>query len=372
MNNTDIQRAIADFLTGVSEKQSTVLEVSSPADEDARMREDIIAGLSQASNQPTGCKQIPSLYLYSEKGSALFAQITALPEYYPTRHEAALLTTMVRETQGLFEDILFPLSLLEPQIAQSQDCQLIELGSGNAAKTRIILDGWFASEASKTRQLIYIPVDVSEEMLVKTVGALSLEYPKLRILGLAGTYENALEALPPHSSRVVLFLGGTIGNFDTEEIQSQFFSTLHQLMGERARLLVGYDQCPNAQKSQAVIERAYNDSQGLVETFTRNLLFHLNERLHTDFSPENWRHIAIYNEIAHQIEMQLKSNCPQTVHLPGLTEPFIFFTDESILTLISRKFDPPGLMARFIRSGYTTQAQWTDADNYVGMLLLEA
>lgn len=368
MSKPEIQQAVSDFLTGASGQRSVVVEVTSPVDEDAQMRTDIIDGLSQP-----GRKRIPSLYLYSEKGSALFAEITALPEYYPTRHEAALLKTMVRDTPGLFENILFSPEIPENATQSSlRDCQIIELGSGNAAKTRILLDGWFASEAAKTCQLTYIPVDVSEAMLIKTVEALSQEYPALHILGLAGTYENALAALPPHSSRLVLFLGGTIGNFDTEVVQTEFFTTLHQLMGPQARLLVAYDQRPNEHKWQAVIERAYNDSQGLVASFTQNLLFHVNDRLKTDFSPSDWRHIAIYNETDHQIEMLLESTKLQEVHLPGFAGSFVFQSGEFILTLVSRKFDPPGLMARFIRSGYTTQAQWTDAEDYVGILLLEA
>lgn len=327
---------------------------------DDRMAKEVLQGLSQQPYQRT----LPCTYFYDAHGSELYEQITHLPEYYPTRTEATMLADLAPSLLSWFmssEDAAFS------QNGTSQSIpQVLELGSGSSTKTRLLLNAW-----DNTRHpLIYIPIDVSETMLMDTARSLAESYRHLEVLGLAGQYEDALAMLPPHPNRLCLFLGSTIGNF-TSEFQQRFFIRLAQQLGKGAKLLLGFDRRPHAGKPVELIERAYNDSQAITAAFNLNILSHINQRLGANFNVNQWQHIAFYNADAHQIEMHLKSLCEQTIHIDALNHSFTFTPGERILTEISRKFDPSELAAWFEHYQFHCLEQWTDRDERFGLMLLE-
>lgn len=306
------------------------------------MAQDVLEGLEK---EPPG---IPCAYLYDEAGSRLFEKITVLPEYYPTRTEAAILKAIapnLRQTVGQVE--------------------IIELGSGSSTKTRILLDAWQAQR----QPLTYVPIDISYSMLSAAAGQLAYEYKGLRVLGLCGEYKAALATLSPNANRLILFLGGTMGNFTLEE-QQAFFSMLRQYVTVGNKLLIGFDLKPHAGKPLEIIRKAYNDSAGVTAHFNLNVLNHINHRLNADFCLENWRHQAIFNEEAHQIEMYLVSQAPQ--HVTVLGQTFHFDEGRRILTEISRRFEPDELARWFETLSFQCLQFWSDAGRYFGLMLLEA
>jgi dimethylhistidine N-methyltransferase len=326
-----------------------VIPVSTPH-QLARMIQEVSDGLN-ASPQ----KYLPCTYLYDERGSELYEQITGLPEYYPTRTETAILKQIAPELRDLTETLL-----KEPP-------EIVELGSGSSLKTRIVLDEWLQNG----QDLNYIPVDVSETMLSETAMALTREYRRLNVLGLAGQYEDALNFLPAQRERLFLFLGGTLGNF-SKEFQARFFQSLLNKMGPGSRLLLGYDCRPHANKTKAFIETAYNDAKGVTQAFNLNILAHLNQKLGGNFNLTRWKHCAHYDDDHQQIEMFVESTEAQSVFLEALGCSFNFEAGERILTEISRKFDPQELSDWFEARGFQTIKHWQDSAGWYGLLLLQA
>lgn len=335
------RQAARAFLTGDA-PDVQVLRLADSA-EAGRMRAEVLEGL-QAAPQ----RWISPTYLYDDEGSAIYEAITELPEYYPTRTEAAMLAEFA------------------PRIAERTAARkVLELGSGSSTKTRTILRALLEGGAPLT----YIPVDVSEGMLEQSALALKDELPGLRVLGLAGRYEDAFETLEPQRDLLAIFLGGTIGNFPPD-YQEAFFAGLGRILAPGSRFLLGFDRQAHAGKPPAVIQAAYDDEQGVTAQFNLNVLAHLNRALGADFKLGAWRHVARYDEAKHQIEMYLESATEQVVTFPD--GPAIRFeAHERILTEISRKFDPDALAAWFEARGFRAIERFNDARDYFGLLLLE-
>jgi len=330
--------AVKDFLDG----HEPLAVIALPGEDlKDRMRREVLEGLS-APVRP----QISPTYLYDARGSELYERITALPEYYPTRTEARLLEQIA------------------PMLAAGVSAtQLVELGSGSSAKTRLLLDAFHGA----SRRLTYVPIDISQEMLAETAERLVAAYPGLRVLALAAPFDEALALLPPCEHRLVAFLGGTLGNF-TPEQQEAFFERLGAVMGAGNHLLLGFDRRDNAGKPPSLIEAAYNDAQGVTAEFNLNLLTRLNRELGADFEVGRWRHRARYVEAQQQIEMLLESRIDQDVRVAGRV--FRFRAGEGILTEISRKFDPEELAAWLAIRGFALQTCWMDPDERFGLMLL--
>lgn len=309
----------------------------------ARMRADVAAGLG---SHPT-C--IPPAYFYDARGSALYEEITHLDAYYPTRTEATLLER------------------LAPMLARTLgNPEIVELGSGSSRKTRVLLDA-FTNEGQAST---YVPIDVSESMLFETAQRLVEQYPSLRVMGLAGQFEDALDMLPPSSQRLVVFLGGTLGNF-TPTYQEAFFARLGECMAPGSHLLLGFDRRPHARKPASRIQAAYNDAEGFTARFNLNLLERLNRELGADFRLEAWAHRAHYNPVEHQVEMYLESREDQEVTLDALGLRVRFEAQECILTEISRKFDPSELAGWFEDRGYRAIQHWTDERQDFSVMLFK-
>jgi len=282
------------------------VHVRAPNGDAPSILEDARAGFARAP------KSIPPKYFYDERGSKLFAAICDLPEYYLTRTEQALLETRAAEV-----------------IALTRPTHLVEIGSGDARKTRTLLDA--LAGAGMAAQ--YLPLDVSEATLRESCLALLGEYPWLRIHGLVGDYERDLDLIPPGDRRLVVFLGSTIGNLDARQT-ARFLKRLAARLGPRDHFLLGTDLV----KSRDVLEAAYDDSAGVTAEFNLNLLHVLNRELGADFEPAAFEHVAFYNARAARIEMHLRARRAQRVRVRSLGRTVRFAADERMRTEISRKF----------------------------------
>lgn len=301
----------------------------------------IIQGLQQIP------KTLPCQYFYDDRGSQLFEQICDLPEYYPTRTEQSILETYA------------------PEIAQlTGSCELVELGSGSSRKTRLLLEAY--SQANDHLQ--YCPIDVSAGILKTTALELLRQYPKLKLCGLAGTYEQALEQLPPAEmeNRMLIFLGSTIGNLNQRECD-RFLDRVQKALKPGEFFLLGVD----LQKDPAILEAAYNDAQGVTAAFNLNILSHLNWRFQSNFNLDQFQHWAFYNSVDHQIEMHLRSLQTQTVALKALDFATTLQADESIHTEISRKFHLPTLVETLESYALQPLQVWTDPNHWFGLLLCQ-
>jgi dimethylhistidine N-methyltransferase len=255
------------------------------------------------------------------------------------------------------------------EIAQSFGTQLrlVELGSGAARKTRILLDALTASQPA----LEYVPVDIDAAMLERSGRDLLSEYPRLRVTAIASDFSRpsvALAQLAPHRGRtVVLFLGSTIGNLDPDEAVAM----LRDLRGTLApgdALFLGAD----LRKSRAILEPAYADSLGVTAAFNRNLLVRMNRELGADFDVDAFAHRAFYDEIHGRIEMHLVSTRAQRVQLAALGFSVEFAEGESIHTESSYKHDASTLAAFAAQSGFAIYRTWTDARSWFADVLMVA
>jgi gamma-glutamyl hercynylcysteine S-oxide synthase len=303
--------------------------------------QDVMVGLSQTP------KTLPAKYFYDDRGSDLFEQICALPEYYPTRTEAAILQHYA------------------PAIAQlTGPCELVELGSGSSTKTRLLLDAYASLKAEQR----YLPIDVSGGILAASAYELLQDYPDLQIHGLVGTYELGMQHLPPRqlASRMICFLGSTLGNLTPPECD-RFFGQIRLALHPGEFFLLGVD----LQKAISQLEAAYNDAEGVTAEFNLNMLQHLNWRFGADFNLSQFRHRAIYNLAGQQIEMHLDSLCDQTVTFSKLNYKAAIAAQESILTEISRKFNLATIQQELAKHSLITVQQWTDPQQWFGLVLCQ-
>jgi dimethylhistidine N-methyltransferase len=291
-------------------------------------------------------KVLPSKYFYDDLGSRLFEAICCLPEYYLTRAEGEIL-------RGYAGDIIREL------IANSrQPIRLIELGSGNAEKTRYLI------EAAITGQddLHYIPIDISAEALQSSFHGLVYQYPQLQITALAADYFAALdwmaaEGIPGGKSfsNVILFLGSNIGNFDPVESRA-FLREIRQVLGPGDALLLGAD----LKKDADVLVPAYDDQLGVTAAFNRHLLVRINQELEADFDLSKFEHMAMYNAVESRVEMHLVSLEPQEVRIGALNLTLRFDWRESIHTENSYKFDVETLDQLGRDTGFSLHNTWYD------------
>lgn len=302
---------------------------------------DVIKGLTQTP------KSLPPRYFYDDRGSQLFEQICQLPEYYLTRAETEILRTYAVE------------------IAQMTGaCELVELGSGSSTKTRILLDAY----NQLGYPLRYLPIDVSAGILESSARQLLADYPALKVHARAGTYEQALEklALKQLPSRMICFIGSTLGNLSAAECDV-FFSQITDALHGGEYFLLGVD----LQKPKHLLSAAYNDRLGVTAAFNLNMLQHLNGRFDGNFDLQMFEHWAFYNETKHQIEMHLRSRRSQTVQLRALDLTVEFSTGETIHTEISRKFNLETLLQQLQTRGLVPLHTWTDPQQWFGLILCQ-
>lgn len=303
--------------------------------EQQSMLEEVLHGLRQEQ------KTIPAKFFYDERGSELFEQITYLDEYYLTRTERGILQDNIGEIA----------KSIGPQ------AMLIELGSGSSSKTRMLLE--------KLESLVaYIPVDISEEYLLRVVNQLRMEYPKVTIIPVFADYTSCFElpGIRDYNQQVVFFPGSTIGNFYPSEARS-FLDTLSSLTDEDSAMLIGVD----LKKDKDVLEKAYNDDQGLTAQFNKNMLVRLNRELAANFNVDCFDHLAFYNEVEGRIEMHLVSQHEQTVSIGE--EDIHFDEGESIHTENSYKYSLDEF-EELVSEWYNVEKIWTDENEYFSIQYL--
>ena len=258
-------------------------------------------------------KYISSKYFYDARGSVLFDRICNLPEYYLTRTELALLQSIARELTRDFEN-----------------GDLVELGSGANWKIRILLDALGRARRATTR---YVPVDVSETALLAAARHLLKLYPELEVTGVVADFTRDLHQLPTDRSKLLLFFGSTIGNLNEAESQI-FLRAVADTLSDGDRFILGLDML----KSPEIVEAAYNDSQEVTAAFNKNVLLVLNRELRATFDPDDFDHVAFFNEDEERIEMHLRANRRVDVEIRDLDNSVRLEKGETIVTEICRKF----------------------------------
>lgn len=304
------------------------------------MVREVIEGLSRPS------KRISSKYHYDERGSELFAEITRLDEYYPTRMERALLEGRI-----------------PAWVEEDRPASLVELGAGNAEKSRIILDAMLVAGCGE----VYVPVDVSHDFLRRTADALAVEYPSLTILPVVDDITAPVH-LPelPHPTWIA-FLGSTLGNFEDAEAV-RLLEWVRAFLGPRDRFLLGVDLRPGLHKSAERIELAYNDVAGITAAFSLNVLAVLNAEIGTDFDLSGYRHRAVYSVDRGRIETDLISTRDQVVRFPEGTAIRVA-ADEAIRTEISCKYDRSTIHDLFERAGLEIDRWVEDDEGFYALIL---
>ncbi len=297
---------------------------------------EVISGLNQ---RP---RAIGPKFFYDEYGSRLFDAICQTPEYYPTRTEIAILERHIGD------------------IAQhiSSRCVLIEPGSGNSRKVRILLD--------TLRPQTYIPIDISKDYLRSTAEHVAAEYPWLWVHAVCADYSTpiALPAYPPGTQKLAFFPGSTIGNFEPQQAVA-FLRNIANMVLPDGGLLIGVD----LKKDPARLNAAYNDAQGITADFNLNLLTRINRALHADFDVDMFRHHAFYNTALGRIEMHLVSKDAQQVRVGN--KCFEFAQGEGIHTENSYKYAIDEFQGLAQQAGFTPAAVWTDAERLFSVHYLQ-
>ncbi|MGW2056868.1 L-histidine N(alpha)-methyltransferase [Streptomyces sp. NPDC001840] len=291
----------------------------------AALRADVLQGLTRTP------KTLPPKWFYDARGSALFEEITRLPEYYPTRAEREILLA-----RG-------------PAIAAATGARtLIELGSGSSDKTRHLLD-------ALTSLQVYVPVDVSESALAGAAEALLAERPGLRVHALIADFTGGLSLPATPGPRLVAFLGGTIGNLLPAE-RAVFLASVRALLAPGDALLLGTDLV----KDESVLVRAYDDTAGVTAAFNKNVLSVIDRELGADFDPRDFDHVALWDTEHEWIEMRLRARRALTVKIPELNLVTHFEAGEEVRTEVSAKFRQDGIRAELSAAGMELAHWWTD------------
>lgn len=315
------------------------LSASRPLRDD--LADDAIRGLTSTP------KTLPPKYFYDARGSELFEAITELPEYYPTRTEAAILE---RHAAAFIETV--------------RPAELVELGSGASRKTRLLLEAMHAAGSGDR----YVPLDISEAALVGAAAALTDDYPWLDVRGHVGDFATDLARLPRSGRRLLAFLGSTIGNLLPDD-RAVLFDAIAGALVPGDAFLLGADLV----KSPDILVPAYDDAAGVTAEFNRNILHVLNRELDGDLPAGAFTHRAVWNRHHERIEMHLVARRPITAHLAAIDLPVRFSAGEALVTEYSHKFRPDVLRRELAAAGLaTTQVVTDDADWFALLLAVPA
>jgi L-histidine Nalpha-methyltransferase len=286
----------------------------------------------------------PRLF-YDAEGSALFEQITELPEYYLTRTERSILLENAAEIVT----------------AVGNDLSLIELGAGTASKTRILI----GAALEKQRKLPFYPIDVSRSALDEAVGHLNGDFPGLRVSPVVADYSHGLGQLANCPGRkLLLYLGSSIGNFEPMQA-GRMLHMMRTTLKPGDALLLGTDLV----KSPDILLPAYDDSLGVTAEFNRNILRHINRELDADFNPATFQHVALWNPAFSRMEMHLQSTRPQVINIRALQMRVNVVKGERIHTENSYKFTMPVIESILDLAGFKREQTWTDPQGWFGLHL---
>lgn len=310
-----------------------------PLEDDAR---EVFRGLS---SRP---KTLPPRLFYDEAGSALFEQITELPEYYLTATE-----------QAIFER--HALAMVRAAGAAST---IIELGAGTARKTMLVL----RAALHLHRSVTFIPVDVSSYALEVAQRRVTAELPQVAVHPLVMDYTGKISPLSRLPGRkLVLYIGSSIGNFEPMAA-SGLLRRLRSSLAPGDSLLLGTDM----QKPAEILLRAYDDSAGVTADFNLNILARINREFDADFELANFAHCVRWNHRDSRIEMHLRSRIRQSVRINILGLTVNFDPGETIHTENSYKFTPSMIEALASNAGLGIEQTWCDERNWFAVTLLRA
>ena len=300
-----------------------------PADLRAALCRDARVGLSA---RP---KWMPPVWFYDDRGSALYEEITRLPEYYPFRTERELLRRVAGE------------------IAEAAGADvLVELGSGTSEKTRVLLDAMAVAPVGLAG---YVPFDVSEATL-RTAAEAVADDLGIGVHAVVGDFHEHLDGLPDGGgTRLVAFLGSTIGNLTPAE-RRRFLAEVRSVLGPSDRFLLATDLV----KDPGRLVAAYDDAGGVTAEFNRNLLCVLNRELGADFVPDRFAHVVVWDPANRWIEMRMRAAAAMRVRLPALDMAVTFAAGEEMRTEISAKFTPDGVRDELAAADLVVAGRWTD------------
>lgn len=301
----------------------------------AAFRRDVLEGLGRP------LKGLPAKYFYDAQGCMLFEEITRTPEYYPTRAELEILSI-----QG---------ATLAAHLPQRP--AIVELGAGSSRKFRLL-------KAALGDIALYVPVDISPEMIVHEARALERDYPQLPVRPVVADFTARFQIPETGVPAVGFFPGSTIGNFEPQEAR-RFLVAAGETLGADGVMVVGVDLI----KDRSILEAAYNDRAGITAAFNRNILIRINRELGGDFNPAFFRHLSFYNAAQNRVEMHLVSLRRQTVHVDGVR--FHFAEHERIHTESSYKYTVKGFqdLARF--AGWAPCAALSDRKHWFSLHVLK-
>lgn len=292
--------------------------------------DDVATGLSRSP------KSLPAKLFYDKQGSALFEEISRLPEYYLTRTELGILRERAEE-----------IARRTPEGAS-----IVELGSGSSAKTRVLLEAF----AARRMQVSYFPVDISPAALNEARRALRREMPNVRVAPIIadlGGDMNFLRQIP--GPRLVMYIGSSIGNMQAEEAHD-FLRRLRSHLDTGDALLLGTDLV----KDREILLAAYNDAADVTARFNLNLLARINRELGGHFDLGSFRHLAVWNAKRSRIEMYLESLREQEVAIDLLRVSVRFRRGERIHTENSHKYTVRGARRMLRAAGFVPDTTWTD------------
>jgi L-histidine N-alpha-methyltransferase len=300
------------------------------------LRDELLVGLQ------ANPKYINAKFFYDERGSTLFGEICDLPEYYPTRTEIGILKTHSKSIAA----------------AVGPDSTLFEPGAGNCSKIRHLIDD--------LQPAAYVPLDISGQYLLNAATELREEFPGLLVEPLITDFSGDFELprLGGDGRRVLFYPGSTIGNF-MPPAALDFLARTASLIGTGGGLLIGVD----LHKDADILHAAYNDNRGVTASFNRNILHHANRLLDARFAPENFDHVAFYNEGERRIEMHLQSQQDQRVACGD--DRLEFFAGERLLTEYSYKYSLEDFSSLAVSAGFIPKASWVDEQNWFGVLYFE-
>jgi L-histidine N-alpha-methyltransferase len=284
-------------------------------------------------------KYLPCCYFYDRLGSRLFEAICELPEYYLTHAEEEILRAHADGIAALF----------------AHPIDLVELGSGNAAKTRLLIEAFLRRRTLRR----YVPLDICRTVLEESSLDLVRSYPTLQILAMAGEYREALEHLrATPAGKLILWLGSNIGNLERSEA-SRFLAQIRDTLAPADGVLVGID----LRKDRAILDAAYDDACGVTAAFNRNILARINRELGGHFDLRTFQHRARYDEELGRVEMYLVSDRKQRVAVDDLALEISFADGEAIHTESSYKYSSAEIETLATEAGMRRQHSWFDSEH---------
>ncbi|MEO8876607.1 MAG: L-histidine N(alpha)-methyltransferase [Polyangiaceae bacterium] len=301
-------------------------------------------------------KTLPAWLFYDDEGSRLFVKITELPEYYLGRAEQAIL----HDHSDAIVRIAAATTLLQPDAT----LQVAELGAGTAAKTQTFLQ----AVSRKQGRVHFLATDTSSAAIDIAVKRLSDEAPEIDVQPIIGSHEVALKAISELPDRqVVLFIGSSIGNYLEEEAKL-LLRDIRRALRPGAIFLLGTD----LRKDPGTLIKAYDDEAGVTALFNKNILTRINRELGGHFDIDNFKHVAVWNNLSSCIEMHLESDSEQLVEIDALNVQIKFRKGERIHTESSVKYSSSMVDALFAASDFTRETSFYDREQQFGLHVARA